>query len=96
MEDGPAQGFVLSLQLEATRLGVDAIDQVVRELAHLSAVRGPARPGQVLLHCTVSATSEGDAVRYAAQRTISALMAAGAEAPKVLSIEACLVDHVAV
>ena len=94
MEDGPAQGYVLSLHLEASRLSAEAIDQVVRELAHLSAVRGPALAGHVLLHCTVSATSEGDAVRYAAQRTISALMGAGAEAPKVLSIEACLVEHV--
>ena len=96
MEDGPAQGYVLSLHLEAAKLSAEVADQVVRELAHLSAVRGPARPGNVLLHCTVSATSEGDAVRYAAQRTISALLAAGADAPKVLSIEACLVEHVAV
>jgi hypothetical protein len=44
----------------------------------------------------VSATSEGDAVRYAAQRTITALLGVGIETPRILSVEACRVDHVAV
>jgi hypothetical protein len=96
MDDRLAQGYVLTLHLEAVRITNEVADGIIRDLAHLSAVRGPGLPGHLLMHCTVSATSEGDAVRYAAQRTIGALVAAGVEAPRVVSIEACLVDHVAV
>jgi hypothetical protein len=96
MEDRLAQGYVLTLHLAADQISGDIGDQVIRELSHLSAVRGPTLPGNLLLHCTVSATSEGDAVRYVAQRTITALMSAGVETPRVLSVEASLVDHVAV
>lgn len=96
MDDGPAHGYVLTLQFEAARITEDVADRVVRDLAHLSAVRGPAANGQLLVHCTVSAMSEGDAVRYAANRTVGSLLAVGVESPRVVSIEACLVDHVAV
>ena len=96
MDDCLAQGFVLTLHLTSDELSGDVADRVVHELAHLSAVRGPALPGNVLIHCTVSATSEADAVRYAAQRVITALLSCGVEQPKVLSIEACALDHVPV
>ena len=96
MDDRLAQGFVLTLHLASTELSPDLGDRVVHDLAHLSAVRGPALPGNLLIHCTVSATSEADAVRYAAQRTITALLGAGVEQPKVLSIEACALDYVGV
>ena len=96
MEDRLAQGFVLTLHLASADLQGDIGDRVVQDLAHLSAVRGPALPGNLLLHCTVSATSEDDAVRYAAQRTITALLGCGVEQPKVLSIEACAIDYAAV
>jgi len=96
MEDRLAQGYVLTLHLGSASLSNEIADRVVHDLAHLSAVRGPARPGSLLVHCTVSATSESDAVRYAAQRTITALLGCGVEQPKVLSIEACAIDYVAV
>jgi hypothetical protein len=96
MEDRLAQGYVLTLHLGTDQISGEVADEVIRELAHLSAVRGPTAPGELRLHCTVSATSEADAVRYAAQRTITALLGTGIEAPRVLSVEACLVDHVAV
>jgi hypothetical protein len=96
MEDRLAHGYVLTLHLAADQLSGEVADHVIRDLSHLSAVRGPTSPGDLLLHCTVSATSEGDAVRYAAQRTITALLGAGVETPRVLSVETCLVDDVAV
>jgi hypothetical protein len=96
MDDRLAQGYVLTLHLAADQITGDVADHVIRDLSHLSAVRGPTKPGNLLVHCTVSAPSEGDAVRYAAQRTITALLGAGVETPRVLSIEACHVDHVAV
>lgn len=96
MDDRLAQGYVLTLHLGAEHISGEIADQVIRELSHLSAVRGPTVPGKLLLHCTVSATSEGDAVRYAAQRTITALLGVGIETPRILSVEACRVDHAAV
>jgi len=96
MDDRLAQGFVLTLHLASADVSGDVADRVVHDLAHLSAVRGPALPGNLLIHCTVSATSESDAVRYAAQRTITALLGCGVEQPKVLAIEACALDHVGV
>jgi hypothetical protein len=96
MDDRPAQGYVLTIHLAASRISAETADQVVRDLSHLSAVRGPTLPDNLLVHCTVSAISEGDAIRYGAQRTVAALLGVGAESPRVLSVEACVVEHVAV
>jgi hypothetical protein len=93
MDDRLAQGYVLTLHLGTGRLDQDLADQVVRDLAHLSAVRGPSAPDALLIHCTVSAVSEGDAVRYAAQRVITALLGCGIEQPRVLEIEACPLEE---
>jgi hypothetical protein len=92
MDDRLAQGYVLTLHLATGPLRTDVADRVVRDLAHLSAVRGPSGGDDLLIHCTVSATSEGDAVRYAAQRVITALLGCGIEQPKVVGIEACPLD----
>jgi hypothetical protein len=93
--DDEAQGFVLTLHL-AECDDHRVADGVLRDLAHLGAVRGPSAAGDLLFHCTVSARSEAEAVRYVAQRTVGALLGCGVEQPKVLSIEACALDYVAV
>jgi hypothetical protein len=93
MDDRLAQGYVLTLHLGTGRLPHEVADQVVRDLTHLCAVRGPSAPDSLLIHCTVSATSEGDAVRYAAQRVITALLGCGIEQPKLVNIEACPLEE---
>jgi hypothetical protein len=92
MDERHAHGYVLTLDLAADRLPPDVIDLIVRDLAHLSAARGPAADGHLVLHCTVSATSEPDAVRYAAGRALASLRAHGADAPHLAAVQATPLD----
>jgi hypothetical protein len=85
--DDRAQGFVLTLRLGGC-CDSRVADDVVRDLAHLGAVRGPGPSGELSVHCTVSALSEADAVRYAANRAVAALLERGADVPRVLGVEA--------
>lgn len=93
MGEGQAHGFVLTIHVGAADIPTEAAALIVRDLDHLSAVLSPADPGTLVLCCTVSATSEPDAVRYGAQRMITAMLGAGIDAPRVLSVDSTLFDH---
>ena len=96
MDDRLAQGYVLTIHLTGHDIPPEVASLVVEDLAHLSAVESPSLPGNLVLRCTVSAPTEGDAVRYGAQRTITAMLGAGIDAPRVLSVDARLFDSVLV
>ena len=88
MDDRLAQGYVLTIHLAGGELSPEVAQLVVDDLAHLSAVGNPSPGGTLLLHCTVSAPSEGDAVRYGAQRALTAMLGAGVDGPRVLAVDA--------
>lgn len=96
MDDRRAQGYVLTLDLAVDRLAPQVIELIVKDLAHLSVAKGPSSDGHLVLHCTVSATSEPDAVRYAAGRALASLRCHGVEQPRVLGVQATLLDLEAV
>jgi hypothetical protein len=95
MDADRAPAFVLTLRLGGCP-DPQVADDVVRDLGHLNAVRGPSVPGEVLVHCTVSAPTEPDAVRYAANRAVTSLVEHGVVAPRVLDVEACALHALAV
>lgn len=96
MDERLAQGFVLTIQLSGAYLDPEVSELVLEDLAHLNAVRSPSTISELVLSCTVSAPTEGEAVRYGAQRTITAMLAAGVDAPKVISVDVRAFDDVLV
>jgi hypothetical protein len=79
MEAGQARGFVLTVVLEDPELTDHHIDRIVRDLSHMTAVRG-LNPGAgagdrtASIHCFVLERTEHDAICYAIQRVRTAAL----------------------
>jgi hypothetical protein len=97
MEAGQARGFVLTVVLEDPELTDHHIDRIVRDLSHMTAVRG-LNPGagagnrSASIHCFVLERTEHDAICYAIQRVRTAALGAGLEVPTITSVDVTVLE----
>jgi hypothetical protein len=97
MEPRQAQGFVLTVALEAPGLTEHHVDRIVRDLSHMTAVRGvdtgvDPGEGSASIHCFVLERTEHDAVCYAIQRVRTAALGAGLETPTITSVDVTVLE----
>ena len=93
MEEGVTGEYVLTLLLIGDGLTKEAAGRALRELAYLNAAAAPSAPGTFAFHCVVSATSEIEAVSYANSRAITALIAAGVQAPTLQTVDLTVIEE---
>jgi hypothetical protein len=92
MSERATGAYVLSLHLGGSYITRDEANRALRELAFLDAAPAPSAPGAFAFHCLVTAVSRADAIAYIARRAITALIAAGVDAPTVEGVDISVLE----